>query len=1381
MSTPPPDKVLYVDDEVALLEITQLFLERTGEIAVDITADPLEACEMIMTGQYDVVVSDYQMPVMDGIALLKRVRGGGSQVPFIIFTGRGREEVAIEALNNGADFYIQKGGDPKTQFAELTNAIRQLAGRQKAEIAVLKGEEMLQKTEALAHLGSWVLDCRTGHLTWSDETYRIFGLDPRERTMTYEAFLAIVHPDDRELVDTMYFTSIADGKDTYTVEHRLIRADTGEVRYVIEHCKHLRDESGQMVSSIGMVHDVTERKLAEFDLLQKHKDLQAAYEELASIEEELRTSFDDFVEIQRQFQENERRLADIIDFLPDATFVIDESGHVIAWNRAMEKMAGVLKVDMLGKSDYAYAVPFYGEARPALIDYVLNPDRLTDCPYHVGMVNGETLEGEVTLANLRGREATLMVRASPLYDREGRRVGAIEIVRDVTAQKQAKSALRETKEYLEKLIDHTSSPVAVWNPDFVITRFNRSFERLTGIPADEAIGQNLEILFPPESRNASMDLIRKAMAGDLWEDVEIPVMHRSGSVRIVLWNSANIIGDDGKTLISTIAQGKDITVRKQAEAELRQKHEELQAAHEELTAVEEELRTSFDDLAASQRQLQESEHRLADIINFLPDATFVVDEAGRIIAWNRAIERMTGVPKADILGRGDHAYTVPFYGEARPALIDYVLNPDRLANCPYHVGMVNGEILEGEVSLANLRGKEVTLMVRASPLYDREGRRVGAIEIVRDITAQKQAEAELRENHEELQAAYEELTSIEEELRTSFDDLAVSRRQLQESRDLYRRISESISDVVYVCDFQDSGRHVISRITGAVQEITGYTDEEVLAMRCWGPLVHPDDLPIFEREILSLSPGTSSITELRIVRKDGSIRWIYVSANRIKTQNGGTQLYGGWHDITRRKETEEALRESEQHFRTLANSGQALIWMSRSDAELDYFNETWLAFTGRTLEEETGYGWIEGVHPDDRAECIRIFEDAALRHEPFSMTYRLRRHDGEYRWILDDGTPRYDTRGNFLGYIGHCLDITEHREMEAELQEILDLMRSIVRVAPTGIGTMMDEIFTEVNPQFCEITGYTRDELIGKSPQLLYPEPGDYLTALGTMYAWIEEVGRCTYEACLIRKDGVRIDAQISIAPLDPADLSRGMAFTLLDVTENRAMEREINRHVAELSRQADSLAMANKKLTLMNSITRHDVLNQLTILLGNLAFAQETESGQEISQHLSQMRDAADRIQRQIEFTRDYASLGVRSPEWQRISDAIRPAASSRLPIEDETGDLAIYADPMLVRVFANLMDNTIRHGWPVNRVRIWHRLEEEGDLILVWEDDGAGIPAEAKERIFKQGVGKNTGLGLFLIREILKITSITITETGEPGKGARFEMLVPEGMYRI
>lgn len=149
----------------------------------------------------------------------------------------------------------------------------------------------------------------------------------------------------------------------------------------------------------------------------------------------------------------------------------------------------------------------------------------------------------------------------------------------------------------------------------------------------------------------------------------------------------------------------------------------------------------------------------------------------------------------------------------------------------------------------------------------------------------------------------------------------------------------------------------------------------------------------------------------------------------------GDQLAVSFEDITERKRTENALKESELRYRILADNGQALIWTSGLDSKCDYFNKVWLKFTGRTLEQELGDGWTEGVHPEDLNRCVQTYISAFDKRDSFSMTYRLRRHDGEYRWIVDDGTPRYDDDGNFIGFIGHCLDITDQVRAEEARRE----------------------------------------------------------------------------------------------------------------------------------------------------------------------------------------------------------------------------------------------------------------------------------------------------------------------------------------------------------
>ncbi len=130
-------------------------------------------------------------------------------------------------------------------------------------------------------------------------------------------------------------------------------------------------------------------------------------------------------------------------------------------------------------------------------------------------------------------------------------------------------------------------------------------------------------------------------------------------------------------------------------------------------------------------------------------------------------------------------------------------------------------------------------------------------------------------------------------------------------------------------------------------------------------------------------------------------------------------------DITLRRQAEEALRQSEQHYRNLANSGTILIWTTDLEGQCDYLNQPWLEFTGRKLEHELGEGWLKGIHPGDRRRFKAMYEGAFAQQEPFSLIYRLRRHDGVYRWVQTSGAPRFDTEGNLLGYIGKCFDIND--------------------------------------------------------------------------------------------------------------------------------------------------------------------------------------------------------------------------------------------------------------------------------------------------------------------------------------------------------------------
>jgi len=244
------------------------------------------------------------------------------------------------------------------------------------------------------------------------------------------------------------------------------------------------------------------------------------------------------------------------------------------------------------------------------------------------------------------------------------------------------------------------------------------------------------------------------------------------------------------------------------------------------------------------------------------------------------------------------------------------------------------------------------------------------------------------------------------------------------------------------------------------------------------------------------------------------------------------------------------------------------------------------------------------------------------------------------------------------------------------------------------------------------------------------------------------------------------------------------LAATLAFIRISGGLSTRLEDEEQRRKRVEESLREANKKLNLLNSITRHDILNQLLVIEGYVGMLEEDYSRDErLVKDLGKMTASAKTIEHQISFTKFYQELGVREPAWQRVetvaSEAAQQTGSGSIRFAVETGSLEVYADPLFGKVFFNLFDNAIRHGEHVSAIRIGF-FESDREGVLTVDDNGTGVPAGEKEKIFSRGYGRHTGFGLFLSREILDITGISILENGIPGQGARFEMRIPPGMFR-
>jgi signal transduction histidine kinase len=222
---------------------------------------------------------------------------------------------------------------------------------------------------------------------------------------------------------------------------------------------------------------------------------------------------------------------------------------------------------------------------------------------------------------------------------------------------------------------------------------------------------------------------------------------------------------------------------------------------------------------------------------------------------------------------------------------------------------------------------------------------------------------------------------------------------------------------------------------------------------------------------------------------------------------------------------------------------------------------------------------------------------------------------------------------------------------------------------------------------------------------------------------------------------------------------------------------------ISERKRMDDALRVTNSKLMLLSSISRHDLMNQLVALSGYLRQAEGSREEATIKATYRKMEANLASVQHMMEFMKDYQELGVTAPGWFGICDLIDAARSKlsldKISVACDLNGAQVYGDALLEKVFYNLFDNTLRHGVKVTTVTI--QLEERlGGTAIIYQDDGVGVAAEDKERIFQRGFGKNSGLGLFLSREILGITGMSIQENGDPGKGARFEIFVPSSVFR-
>lgn len=548
--------------------------------------------------------------------------------------------------------------------------------------------------------------------------------------------------------------------------------------------------------------------------------------------------------------------------------------------------------------------------------------------------------------------------------------------------------------------------------------------------------------------------------------------------------------------------------------------------------------------------------------------------------------------------------------------------------------------------------------------------------------------------------------------------------------------------------------------------ITGYSPTQILGKN-YADFLHLDDRERIVKKVREAAAAGRPIqTETRIVKPDGAVRWVSSHVVPVNDADGRlTGWVGALSDITDRKIIESELEENRAYLETLVRSVQVgiIVIDSKNHTIIDA-NPAALAIIGLPKKDLAGRLCHGFLCPAENDKCPvtdlgRTIENA----EQILINAK-----GEKIPIIKYVIPV--TLHGRQCLLETFIDNTYRKKMEAALRESEEKYRAMTENTGDVIYSLdMRGILTYVSPQVNKY-GYAIEEVGGK-PIHSFIHPDDIETVKKSLAIELKTRAQGSSTFRIFGKDGSLhwLEGKSSLN-LGQDGKPVGYLGILRDVTDRK--------------RDEDAIELANKKLNLMNNVTRHDILNTITGVYGCIDMANATSSTEERALLLKDVKDLVGIIQRQINFTKQYQEVGIHLPQWQNVSSVIDHVlvnfTKAGLKFSIDLDLIEIYADPLLEKVFYNLIDNAIRYGTTLTAISI-HYETSKTSLSIIFEDDGIGIPPEEKEHIFERGIGKNTGLGLFMTREILLITQIGIRENGIPGKGARFEISVPRDAYRF
>jgi PAS domain S-box-containing protein len=686
-------------------------------------------------------------------------------------------------------------------------------------------------------------------------------------------------------------------------------------------------------------------------------------------------------EVQRILVDGDKRLRVLADNISDVFFRLDKDLRCTNWNKAAENLTGMPAADVIGK--------LVGEIFQAGSD---NTRMETIYREVLALQQIRSFTGPHTVGE---KQFLLEVTAYPSNE------GISAVAMDIGERRRS----AEMRQRLAAIVESSDDAILSVTPEGLIVSWNRGAEKLFGYSAADALGKDVTFLVPPHLHSEAQSMWRSGMAGKGLQGHETQRLKKDGSTVEVSISISPVLHTNGSIIgISLIA--RDIFERKRSEAKLKRQV----MFNELMTRILIRFTTCrFAEVGSSvTAALQQTAEFLsvdhAHVLIFSPDRT----------TWT-ATHEWCGLNVQQQTGNYQNVSfgSVP-WSESR-LLAGQVIRINTADDYPPEAA-VERQLPDMEAGMQSI------LLV---PIYGAAGVIVGVVGFdshARQVTWSDDDVAHCKMVGDAIATVLERKRAEE---------------ALRNSEEKFSKAFEASPAMITIIRVKDR-RYV--EVNRAFEQHTGFLRTEVLNRSIaevgrWSNLGSLNQA--FKRV---LARGSVRNLEAKLCTKNGDVLCVLLSAEVVEF-DGQTCVLTVAEDITERKLAEDTLRESEERFRVMADSAPIMMWTSGPDKACTDFNRGWLQFTGRTLQQETGDGWIAGVHPADLRRCIDTYHAAFDQKHPFAMEYRLRRHDGEYRWVADTGTPRFLLDGSFVGYIGCCFDV--HDQKEAELART-DLSRRLM-------------------------------------------------------------------------------------------------------------------------------------------------------------------------------------------------------------------------------------------------------------------------------------------------------------------------------------------------